>query len=215
MKIKEREKAKTLRAKGYSIKEISDILSVSKASTSVWVRGIVLSDIANKRIQELKDNGQQKAQSVLINKKLKRLNESLNKAKKILDQINHDSNWEKIVCALIYWCEGVKEDSILAFTNSDPNLVKTFLRLLRNNFTIVEDKLRVCVHLHEYHNKEKQIRFWSHVTGIATSQFIKPYFKKNGAKNIRKNYQGCVSIRYYNARMAQELNAIARVYMGL
>ena len=48
----------------------------------------------------------------------------------------------KILCALIYWCEGAKVKTGIAFTNSDPNLVRTFLHLLKTGFDIDEKNSR-------------------------------------------------------------------------
>ena len=51
------------------------------------------------------------------------------------------------------------------------------------------------------------------VTGIPKSQFMKPYHKDGGKIRIRKNYQGCANIRYYDAKVAQDLLALAREYL--
>ncbi len=44
-----------------------------------------------------------------------------------------------IICAMIYWCEGGKsERDAVYFTNSDPDLISLFLRLLRKSFNLDE-----------------------------------------------------------------------------
>lgn len=50
MKLKEKERAVTLRARGYSLKEISKILIISKSTASLWLRNITLSKKAKKRL---------------------------------------------------------------------------------------------------------------------------------------------------------------------
>ena len=117
----------------------------------------------------------------------------------------------KVFCALLFWCEGTKDiHSGIHFVNSDPLLIKTFLSLLRSSFNIREEKLRVCLHLHEYHSPKKQILFWSRVTGIPSSQLIKPYRKPHTAKRIRKDYPGCASVSYYDSSLAKELFILAK-----
>ena len=75
-------------------------------------------------------------------------------------------------------------------------------------------KFRVCVHLHKYHNKDKEINFWSEITGIPKNQFINPYLKLNGGKRIKINYHGCVSIYYYSNDTARKLLANAMAFLS-
>jgi hypothetical protein len=109
-------------------------------------------------------------------------------------------NYQKIICASLFWCEGGKNTKAgIQFTNSDPLLIKAFISLLRSSFKIKEEKFRISLHLHEYHNTERQIKFWSKITNIPANQFIKPYKKPNTKKRIKENYPGCVNLRYYNS----------------
>jgi hypothetical protein len=77
-----------------------------------------------------------------------------------------------------------------------------------------ESKFHPCVHLHEYHSLEMQLDFWSKVTNIDKRQFIRPYIKGHTAKRKREGYQGCISIRYYDADLARRLTATAKAYLG-
>lgn len=213
MKIEERHKAVQLRKRGYSLKEISENLNISKSSASLWVRNIELSNKSKELLKEKYTKGQIASQEAHRAKKRKRLEESKQKALGVTGKARFNSESKKILCAMLYWCEGIKEDSMVSFINSDPFLIANFLQLLRESYDLNEDKFRVCVHLHSYHNKKQQIKFWSKITNIPENLFMKPYKKINGAKRIRKNYQGCANIRYYDARLAQDLLAIAREYM--
>jgi len=47
MKFKEKQQALILRRKGYSLKEISELLSVSKGTASLWCNNIVLNKKAS------------------------------------------------------------------------------------------------------------------------------------------------------------------------
>lgn len=106
----------------------------------------------------------------------------------------------------MYWCEGGKNEKFgIHFTNSDPYLVKTFLYFLRRGYKLKENKLKVCIHLHEYHDVKKQLAFWSQTTKIPKGQFVKPYIKPHTGKVVRENYQGCISIRYYSTDLARKI----------
>lgn len=116
----------------------------------------------------------------------------------------------KIVLSLIYWCEGSKYPStnIVAFTNSDPGLVKLFVNLFRKAFFINESKFRIHVQIHSTHNVDEIKTYWSNLLEIPTSQFIKPTItqKKNGKH--RSEYLGTCSVRYLDFRILLKLIGI-------
>jgi hypothetical protein len=116
----------------------------------------------------------------------------------------------KGICALLYGCEGTKNDTRAAFINSDPDLIRFFLSLFRKAFPVDEKKFRVQMYLHGYHDEKQQLRFWAGVTGIHEEQFSKTFQKKNGEKNIREGYQGCISVRYNSADVQRELVSVYR-----
>ena len=162
MKIEQKKEAKILRAKGHSIKEIATKLLVSQSTISVWVRNEVLSASAQSRIRNKSILGRKNASAVHIQKRMQRQNNSIESAKKLFaDRISHENY---VLCSMIYECEGGKgEFGVLEFTNSDPQLVKVFLSLLRKIFALDETKLRVVMHLHSHHSEIQEKAFWSKV----------------------------------------------------
>lgn len=210
--IEIKEKAITLRKKGYSLKEISELLKIAKSTASAWLSSINLSISAQRKLREKQILGQYK--TVLLKRKLK---ESLRKeeeakASKVLKKLSLSREYIKLCCALMWWCEGNKNSSFLRFTSSDVTLIKNFLSLLRKGFILDESKFRVLVHLHSYHNDNNQKRFWSQVTKIPISQFHKSFQKKNSGKRKKENYPGCIAVTYYDVRIAKELEALYNVF---
>lgn len=123
-----------------------------------------------------------------------------------------------MLCALIYWCEGAKlygNKGNFCFTNSDPMLVAAFLKLLRASFDIDESKFHPALHIHEYHNERAQLKFWSKVTSIPVGQFIRSYRKPESGITIRKGYQGCVQVRYYDKMVLRRILAIASEFLRI
>jgi hypothetical protein len=206
MKLDLKKEAINLRKKGFSFKEISYKLDISKSTASLWLRDIELSKKANDRIVKLGIKGRNNG-----NKSVKKRIEEENK--KILADVKNSvgkcvllKEDLKVVCALLYWCEGGKtEKSQLTFINSDPKLIKYFVDTLRKAFNIDESRFKVLMHVHNYHNINKQIEFWSNITKIPKKQFTKPYNKPNTGKRIKEDYQGCISVRYYGKQIRQEM----------
>ena len=207
--LKLKERAISLRKKGFSFREISEVLYISKSTASLWLKDVELSVKAKDRIKKLGIEGREKGNitrreaTEKENKLIRRKSEGILEE---LKNIENNISFSKLICAILYWCEGGKLDGgRMSFINSDPSMVSYFLKMFRKSFNISESKFRISIHLHSYHNPKKQIEFWSKVTNISSRQFIKPFLKKNSGKIKRDNYQGCISIRYYDYKVRKEL----------
>lgn len=208
-------RAINLRFNGYSFREIGEILKISKSTASLWTRDVVLSEKAKKRIEELSIKGRIQGAATVARRILL---EELEIRKRIASELEgidkFSPNLKKISCALLYWAEGSKKDkSRVAFINSDPLMIKFFLKLFRESFKIDEEKFRAMIHIHSYHNEITQLNFWSDITGIPISRFSKSYRKINGGKIINAGYQGCISVRYYDKKIYKELMFICEELM--
>jgi len=215
-KLIQRKEATELRKRGYSVNEIHNTLGVSKGSVSLWVRDVPLSDRAKARILLKRREGIEKSRQVKFAQTSAKLKGATEFALEALRKIPNDKNHARLYCALLYWCEGEKSknDTSLIFTNSDPLLVTAFLRSLRQGYEIKEEKFRVCIHLHGYHDTKTQLSMWSKVTGISTDQFIKPYLKPTSGRYQKIGYEGCASVRYHDVKIARQVQAVARAFLN-
>ncbi len=216
MKAIEKQQAIHLRKQGFSINEIKEQIKVSKGSISLWVRNVALSQKAKTRIEGRMTKGQIASRiSKRINTSAKE-NAAAELALGLIAHLSLTSEYKKILCAMIYYCEGGKDvRQGVRFTNSDPILITAFMSLLRMSFNLNEAKFRACVHMHSYHDREEQLKFWSKTSNIPVQQFIKPYQKKHTGLYKKDGYQGCLSVRYGDVRIARELKAIALEFMKM
>jgi transposase len=200
-------KAINLRRKGLSFREISEELGISKSTASLWSRRVELSENARKRIDKLGVAGRQRAAETNKKKREEENKKILEKIKRNFTGIVYSEVDYKIECALLYWCEGTKyeKNTSVSFINADPEMIKYFLCVFRKSFDLDEKKFRALIHLHEYHDAARQLKFWSDITKIPISQFNKPYLKKNTGKNKKDSYPGCVSIRYSDNKIYKEI----------
>ncbi len=107
-----------------------------------------------------------------------------------------------IAGAITYWCEGAKSkphrrDDRVSFINSDPALIKFFLRFLEVA-GIAREHLIFRIYVHESADTESAQRFWLDVTQAQPGQFRRPTLKRHNAATVRKNvgddYHGCLRI---------------------
>jgi hypothetical protein len=202
-------KARKLRLRGYSYREISILSEITKSTAYEWLKDVSLNKTAKQRIERLKTSGRNRANNTRHIKRLKLIKSSEKWARNVLKSVHLTPELSQIYCSLLYWAEGGKtSDNRLEFTNSDPAMIKTFLKLLRLGFNIDENKLRVNIHIHEYHNEARQKVFWSKVTNIPLQKFNQSYLKPHTKKIIRENYQGCARICYHSGETAKKIRAL-------
>jgi len=120
------------------------------------------------------------------------------------------SEQARLFAALLYGCEGCKypSSSTVSFVNSDPQLSKTFISLLRKGFVLKEAKFRVHLQIHTTHDFENVKEFWSNLLNIPKSQFIKPTITVPRGKMRRQHYMGTCSIRYIDYKIILRLMGI-------
>ncbi len=195
-----------LRKKGYSIMAISKELGIAKSTASLWVRNVKLDTEAITTLSKNQKIGRQKG----INSRQLRLSRAYNSIQNIVtnDLSNKDLDilTKRLLCSFLYWCEGSKARSELRITNSDPKLITVFLRLFRESFYLDESKFAATLHLHEYHDKNERLLFWSNLTKIPKNR-IGIYNKPNTGKRKKKDYPGCIAIHYYDVKMYDILTA--------
>ena len=210
MKILEKEKAKELRKSGYSLSEISSTLKVSKSTASLWTKHVKINQIGADRIKEKSKSAISKVSDILHKRKLERLSMADLEAEKMISKFKLDTNTVIVALSIMYWCEGSKDDGSVRFTNSDPDLVKIFIKLFRQCFPIDEKKIKITVHLHDYHNEKEILEFWSLATNIPLSQFNKPFRKESKHTFKKEGYKGCVRINYHDSHITRVIQLFAK-----
>ncbi len=208
---KTKQKVIQRRKEGASIPQLAKEFGVAKSSVSLWVRDVTLSE-KDKRLLILHTReGLARSHEARTIQKAVWLSKKQDESNRIVETVflNHERDVWKITAALLFWCEGGKGlNSGIQFMNSDPNMIATFLHALRSGFEIDETKLRALIHLHTYHDRVRQTKFWIQITGIPIERFQGPYIKPNTKKRTREGYPGCISIRYYDKRLAQTLKTL-------
>jgi len=195
-------KARELRASGCTYDEIAAELGVSKGSVSLWVR-----DMPRRGRLSYEEFRKRNAEGVARYWAAERpVREA--RLQQISDgaaaQIGELSEREIVIAgAIAYWCEGTKSKpyrprkGTVVFINSDPGLIRFFLRFLK--VTDVTPERLICrVHIHESADVDSAQQFWHELTGLPEDQFREPTLKRHNPKTVRKNtgedYRGCLII---------------------
>jgi len=183
-----RYKALALRVKGYSYNEIKQKLGVPKSTLSSWFSELILSDFAKKRLQSrVKEgtlNGLVKRNILQTQLAQQRAKEIRLKAEKEINKIS--KNDLLLLGTTLYWAEGYKRLKIvkgkerthhaISLTNSDPLIVVTFIKFLKEILGVLPEKISMSMRLFAHMNEDEAIFYWHKVTGLPKSQFKKPQY---------------------------------------
>ncbi|MER5909291.1 hypothetical protein ABT124_02010 [Streptomyces sp. NPDC001982] len=193
-----RERARGLRRQGWTYNQIQAELGCSKSSVSLWVRDLP-------RPEPKCTPEEQRAR---MNAGLARLHASRDQERTTAKQtaataIGELSDRELFIAGVaLYWAEGSKDKpyrrtEVLQFINSDPNVIKLFLRWLEL-LEVRRDRLTLRVSIHETADVEAAERFWAEVVGVEVSAFSRATLKRHNPRTVRRNtsdsYRGCLTI---------------------
>lgn len=162
MKPTERQAARELRSQGFSIKEICQLLKVSKSTVSLWVRDILLTPEQIARPDAKIACCRQRFAYLSRCDGANTNKEDAEKRHYLFRQagFNRASKDDsfRLICAL-YWGEGRKRGRVFGICNSDPPLLNTILKwLVANGY---DDAIRFTVRYHPDNGlSETDIRQW-------------------------------------------------------
>lgn len=201
--------AKELRSQGYTYREICSYLDekIPKGTLSFWFKNIPLTTEYYQKIKDLGYNNIYKAQA--HNKKIlaERLNLLRDKNKNLIEHINKPVG--KLLLATLYWCEGNKYPGSrnLKFGNSDPGMINLFLTLLRNCYSIDENKFRLTIQCRADQNLSLLTNHWTQVTKIPLAQHYHPRVdpRSFGKPTQKILYHGVCVIDYFDTNLQCEL----------
>lgn len=184
--------------KGVSVTKISRELKIPDTTIGRWVRDIS-SDYPSSNRAKL-NNLEQKE-----------------KYKHILANTRISKNEARLLCSLIYWCEGSKYPSsnFIAFSNSDHRLVRTFLFLFKRAFEVDMRKVRIHLQIHSDHDSDKTRSFWSELLEVPPTQFYKPTVTDPMKKMKRLDYQGTCTLKYFDSKLLLQITGIFEEFAKL
>ncbi len=201
-KFIEKSEARKQRSEGVSIKGIARNLKVSSSTVSLWVRDIVLTKEQYLTLDNHSKDPFYGRRLAYIEK----IKSDTNKKIAVLrqqgvDQIGPLSKRELfLVGCSLYWSEGFKKDSQVGFANSDPKMIKFFLRWLFECFDYeVEDLIpRVTINISHKERIKDIENYWATETNIPLKNFRKPFYQNFLWKKVYDNpneYFGLLRIK--------------------
>ncbi len=210
MKTHERELARRLReTEGASIKDIARRVGVSVSSVSGWVRDIELTPDQHAALQ---------LRNVAYNRQMSGTWKQA--ANRRAERVSYQQRGRRmarmgdplyVAGCMLFWAEGGKHRNSLRFTNSDPEMVRFFVKFLRECFEIEDSVIRLTCNLFADHlARQRQIeRFWLDVASLPETCLCKSsvnvYSKYSQKKRQNKLPYGTCRIAVSRTRVVQNV----------
>ena len=210
-----------LRVAGHSYNEISAKLGTPKSTLNGWFKGLVLSDVAQARLQGRVRQG-------TLNSFVKRNKLQTHIARQRVLQIRRE--FKKLVPkltkkdlllagAILYWAEGYKRPLVrygreitshsISFVNSDPEMVKVFILFLTTVLHVPLENLRLSMRLYAHINEQDSMRYWRAIAGVPESCFRKTTYLVSGASKRKRPYtrlpHGTLQVAVYSTEKFSQL----------
>ncbi|MFJ9687487.1 hypothetical protein ACIRRX_17635 [Streptomyces bacillaris] len=212
-----RAKARELRLQGMTYDQIQVELGCSKSSVSLWVR-----DLPKPEPRYTEEERLARMNAGLAGLRANQDQERRATKQAARESIGELSDRELFVAGVaLHWAEGMKDKPYsrresLLFVNSDPNVIKFYLSWL-DLLGVTRERLHLRVSIHESADASEAEAFWSQLTGVPRSDFMKATLKKHSPKTNRKNtgeaYRGCLVI--YVTKSAELYRRVEGAWYGI
>jgi predicted transcriptional regulator len=174
MKTVKKHEAIALRETGHSMNEIANMLDVSKGSVSRWTRHVNMEgrpEAKNRLRNRTHTSYQRNAKNLGDAARNKRLQYQGCGIERFSSE---EYSLFSLGC-MLYWCEGHKSKNVIDFSNSDPDVIKVFLRFLRESMRIDNGKikLRIQAYLNNGLTQQNVEDYWLEKSGLTRENLHK------------------------------------------
>jgi hypothetical protein len=144
VKSEERKLARQLRREqGLPVREIAQRVGVSVSSVSLWVRDVPLTPEQEAALDAR--NPVRKGQRLGTINNGARCRALREEAQRHGRELARRDDPQFAGGCMLYWAEGTKRRNTVSLTNSDADLVHTFVRFLRDCYSVTDDRVALSI----------------------------------------------------------------------
>lgn len=205
-----------MRIAGHSYNEINAKLGVPKSTLSVWLRDVILSEKAQTRLHARVHQG---VLNGFVKRNKLQTHEAQKRAKLIRETAQNDISIIakedlKLIGVALYWAEGYKRlvmkdgkertGHAISFVNSDPEMVKIFMRFLRQTLEVRDDEFRIAMRLYPNINEKVAMKYWMNVINLNKQNFTKTTYLISSASKQKRPFNrlphGTLQVAVYDTK---------------
>ncbi|KND49215.1 MAG: hypothetical protein AB203_02345 [Parcubacteria bacterium C7867-008] len=202
-KPEEKQRSFALRREGKSIKEIAEILHVSKSAASLWVRDIEMTPEQKESLRQRQIEGGHigRIRGSEANHRMRIERMDLAKELAVIEVPTLSCEQLFFIGLGLYWGEGTKTESSrnVSIANSDPRVIQLMIRWFIECLDVDKERLQPKVFISDVHKdrEEKITEYWEETLDIPRQFFSKTIFLPKGKKIYENHdmYYGVLALR--------------------
>lgn len=178
----DKQKVVTMRQDGWSYSDISHQLGVSKGTLSAWLRDISYSPNATVRDRIKTGQG-----IYGVRRHEERITEAQDLKIQGQLEVGDVSQRDLWMLGIGLWLgEGSKTLEQIRLVNSDPTIIRLFVRWLKEICELEDNNITLAMHLYPDSVETDCKSYWSNVTGLPLTQFRKTQIDRRLDKKLVK-----------------------------
>lgn len=199
------------------MKEIAKLVGCALSSISYWTRDIELTPAQCVRLKSRNPsiNGQLVAAANRERGLVRR--RAFQEAGRVQSREGEELH---IAGCMLYWAEGSKGKNAVQFVNSDPAMVRYFVKFLRAYYDITDEAFRIDCNLFADHlERQREIeQFWLDTLELPTSclrkSTVNVYSKYSKKKRQGRLPYGTVRVCVHSTELVQQIYGAIQEYGG-
>ncbi|MEI7709733.1 MAG: helix-turn-helix domain-containing protein [bacterium] len=210
-------KAVKFRKQGKSIRDIEKSLGIPRSTLSGWFRTVTLTPSQNRALKNKNRKSLIKARKKAViwhnQQKSNRLRSAEDEAEKTLLKIENTAEIVELALALLYLGEGSKKSPTTCMGNSDPLILKFFLKVILTIYKIDIEKIRFDLHIRADQNGDSLKKYWAKELKAPLHRFMTVSIdKRTIGKLTYPDYKGVCVITCGNIAVQRKLVYIGRKF---
>ncbi len=106
----------------------------------------------------------------------------------------------------LYIGEGTKDRQQVRLSNTDPRVIRAFLRFLREICGVNDSKIHAWLNIYDDVELSEAQAYWQEVTGLPDSQFFKPTVRPNrGGTYLDKSHYGTLTVGISSTKLSSRI----------
>jgi len=194
-----------------SVREIAAAVGVSRGTASLWLRDVPLTSAQRQALMERNPayNG------ILNGSKEKAARARARRARwqEVGRRRARANDPQYLAGCALYWAEGSKKRNQLQFTNSDPEMIRLFVRWLRDHFNVGDARICVSCNIFADHvARQLEVEdFWLGVADVPRTSLRKTIVNVYSRHSRRKRTN---MLPYGTCRIAVHRTEIVQTIFG-
>ena len=204
-----------MRTRGASIRDVEAKLGIPRSTLSGWFKHLKLSEYHQKVLRKKAARAIIRARVEAVKwhnlQKTLRMKLAAEDAARTLNNIDFtNSAIVELALAILYLGEGTKKTAQTAMGNSDPLILRFFVRTIQKLYSLTPTDFKCHLHLRADQDPEKMARYWSRELGIPRRNFLKPLIdQRTFGSPTYPHYKGVCAITCQRVAIQRKLMYIA------